>query len=65
MVKLNGDSIEFKQEMTVADFLASQGYQTRFIAVEINGMIVPKVTYQQHILHDGDAIEVVRLVGGG
>lgn len=65
MVKLNGEAVEFNTEISVADFLANNGFETRFIAVEINDSIVPKAIYNQHIIHDGDVIEVVRLVGGG
>lgn len=65
MVKLNGESVEFTTDMSVSDFLTANGYEIRFIAVEINNEIVPKATYNSHIVHDGDVIEVVRLVGGG
>jgi len=35
------------------------------IAVELNGEIVPKSSFQQHLLKDGDKIEIVQAIGGG
>ena len=35
------------------------------VAVEVNRDVVPRVRHDQHILVEGDRIEVVTLVGGG
>lgn len=35
------------------------------IAVERNGEIVPKSQYDQVALQDGDAVEIVKFIGGG
>ena len=35
------------------------------IAVELNGEIIPKSTFQQQQLSDGDKIEIVQAIGGG
>ena len=51
--------------MSIEDFLISEGYDIRRVAVERNGDIVPKARYTSEILKDGDSIEVVRFVGGG
>ena len=51
--------------MTVAEFVEQKQYTITRIAVEINGEIVPKATYSQVIVHNGDVIEVVSFVGGG
>lgn len=39
-------------------------HQTR-VAVERNGEIVPRATYAQTPLAEGDRVEVVTFVGGG
>ncbi|MBR4124719.1 MAG: sulfur carrier protein ThiS, partial [Victivallales bacterium] len=49
----------------LAEYLAVQGYEVTRLAVERNGEIVPKAQYAQTVLQDGDAIEIVRFVGGG
>jgi sulfur carrier protein len=35
------------------------------IAVEVNMELIPREDHAQHILRDGDELEVVKFVGGG
>ena len=51
--------------MTLPQLLAADGYDTKRLAVEKNGEIVPKSQYDKTVLQDGDYLEVVRFVGGG
>lgn len=50
---------------TLADYLADAGFDSRRVAVERNGEIVPKRLYGETVLADGDTLEVVGFVGGG
>ena len=50
---------------TVADLVADLGLGPRRIAVEVNLAIVPRATYDQTALHDGDRVEIIHFVGGG
>lgn len=50
---------------TVADLVAALDLGPRRIAVEVNLEIVPRATYAEALLHDGDRIEVIHFVGGG
>ena len=43
----------------------SSSSQFRAIAVELNSEIVPHCDFSQSYLENGDAVEVVTLVGGG
>lgn len=54
-----------QREMTVADFLAFRGIEPRGVAVEINEDIVPRMTFPDTIVREGDKIEIVTFVGGG
>ena len=45
--------------------LDSLNYDRTKIAVELNEDIVPKQTYEETILKNGDVVEVVSFVGGG
>ncbi len=65
MIRVNGETIDGAEGMTVADFLKSHGYPDRMIAVECNGMIIPRKEWGETCLKDGDSVEVVRFVGGG
>lgn len=64
MVKINGEAVE-AAGVTVADHLKTMGIDTKRVAVEINGEIVPKATYEERAFADGDVCEIVHFVGGG
>ena len=64
MVRING--IEYDAAgKTIAEYLKTTDYNPLRIAVEKNGDIVPKTTYTETVLQDGDSIEIVNFVGGG
>lgn len=64
MIKVNGEMLDIAGK-TLADYLATTDYDSKRIAVECNGDIVPKAKYGEIILRNGDSIEVVSFVGGG
>lgn len=65
MVKINGECIENIAGKTIAEYLATSGYDTKRVAVELNGDILPKAKYDSTVLNDGDSVEIVSFVGGG
>ena len=64
MVKINGKELNVAGK-TISDYLKTTNYDTKRIAVERNGDIVPKSQYADTLLQDGDNIEIVSFVGGG
>ena len=64
MIRINGENIA-AEGMTIAGYLSDAGYDRDRVAVEINGIIVPKADYDQRRLAEGDSVEVVSFVGGG
>lgn len=64
MVKINGEPFDIAGK-TLAEYLASTQYDSKRIAVERNGEIVPKAKYGETVLQEDDVIEVVNFVGGG
>jgi sulfur carrier protein len=64
-MKLNGKTIDLMQECSLLDFLALQQFDWRAVAVERNGMIIPKAEFGTVRISDADILEVVRFVGGG
>ena len=64
MVKVNGTELDIVGK-TLTEYLATTNYDMKRIAVERNGDIVPKATYAETVLKDGDSIEIVSFVGGG
>lgn len=65
MITVNGKQIQLTSEMSVADYLEQNNYQINRIAVEMNEEILPKYSYSETMLKDGDRLEFVTFVGGG
>ena len=59
-IDLDGDKTE-----KILDYLEQNNYQINRIAVEMNEEILPKYSYSETMLKDGDRLEVVTFVGGG
>jgi len=61
---VNGEKMSLPP-MSLATLIAELGLDTRKVAIERNLEIVPRSTYAQVLLNEGDAIEIVQFVGGG
>lgn len=64
-ITLNGESSTVEDGSTVADLLRSLDLAPVRVAVEVNEDLVPRTTFADATLRDGDRIEVVTFVGGG
>lgn len=62
---VNGDSRTINSPVTLPNFLESQGFNLRLIAVEYNGEILHRQFWPDTQLQNGDRLEVVTIVGGG
>ena len=65
MIIVNGKEINLTEDTTVAEYLEQNQYQVKRIAVELNGDILPKYSYSDTMLKDGDRLEVVKFVAVG
>lgn len=61
----NGHDRQIAAGMTVEQLLKDATINTRFVAVELNGEILPRDQRNQRVIQARDVIEVVTLVGGG
>lgn len=64
-VKVNGEEREAQNGSTLKALLDGLNIRPEGIAVEVNREIVPKRTWENASLKDGDVIEIVRMTGGG
>jgi len=64
-VIINGDQHLIDSSYSLMDLLVNLEMTQGQIAVELNGEIIPKSTFQQQQLSDGDKIEIVQAIGGG
>lgn len=63
-MKINGRESN-KQYANLEQLLLEEKYDTKYVAVECNGAIIPKAEYQNYVPAKEDEIEVVSFVGGG
>lgn len=64
-VKLNGKNTGFQGSPTVTALLDSLNINAPQVAVAINGEVLPRDAWARTAIRDGDAVEIVRAVGGG
>jgi thiazole synthase len=64
-ITLNGETRELAGPQSVRGLLMSLGLDPAKIAVERNLQIVPRSTYDQVEVGDGDRLEIVHFIGGG
>jgi sulfur carrier protein len=66
-LRINGEdrTIELPDQPTVTALIAVLELGCRRVAVEVNERIVPRARHGEHVLADGDAVEIVQFVGGG
>ena len=64
-MRVNGQYITVQNPVSLSDFLKKEGYDAQRVAVEKNGNIVPKKSFDREMLNDNDKLEVVCFVGGG
>ena len=62
---VNGKRRELAAETDLASFLTELQIDSRAVAVAYNGEVVPRDRYPTIQLREGDALEIVRMVGGG
>jgi thiamine biosynthesis protein ThiS len=64
-LRVNGKPVELPGPTPLLDYVGRLGVDPRAIAVEVNGEILQRDGYADCTLADGDAVEIVRMVGGG
>ena len=64
-IHLNGDLRHVTVGVSLADMLHELGLDPRKVAVERNLEIVPRGTFGEVRVEEGDRLEIVHFVGGG
>lgn len=65
LLKVNGKNQEFDAVATVSDLLGALELDPRTVVVEVNERIIRKERVGEADLSEGDAVEILRFVGGG
>ena len=64
-IRINGEAREVPEELTLAELVAQLELTPQRVAVEVNQELVTRKKYAETLLHPGDTLEIVTLVGGG
>jgi sulfur carrier protein len=64
-ITVNGESREAPAGTTLAGLLDALKVPRQATAVEVNRELVPRSRHDARALAEGDAVEIVTLVGGG
>jgi sulfur carrier protein len=64
-IQLNGKKVVIKSNYSLFELLKKYKLINQKIAVEHNGIIIPKVNYKKRNLKNNDKIEIVHFIGGG
>ena len=64
MIRINGEEVQ-ALGMTITEYMQAKGYRADVVAVELNGTIVPRDSFDAVRFVDGNQAEIVRFVGGG
>lgn len=65
LITVNGQPKEVSEHISLLDLLRQLGVKPEITAVQRNAEIVNRKAVDSTVLMDGDAIELIRIVGGG
>jgi thiamine biosynthesis protein ThiS len=66
MVRVNDKwDIPWHEGLTVSDVLAACNFTHHYVAVSINGWLVPPAQQEGQPVGDGDRVQVIHIIGGG
>lgn len=64
-LQVNGETRTCSSQSRLPDLLQQLGFNPRLVAVEYNGEILHRQFWTETQVQEGDAIEIVTIVGGG
>ena len=64
-IQLNGKKVVIKSNFSLFDLLKKYKLNNKKVAIEHNGIIIPKTKYKKKFLKNNDKVEVVSFIGGG
>ena len=64
-IQLNGKKVVIKSNYSIFDLLKKYKLANKKVAIEHNGLIVPKASYKKKHLKNNDQVEIVHFIGGG
>ena len=64
-VRVNGEAISLLEDSTLADLIMAMGLENKRIAIECDGVIIPRSQYATIAITPENQLEIVHAIGGG
>lgn len=64
-ITLNGEAREVDDDISLRQLMEGLGIKPEITAAQRNDEIVDRKSYSVTTLHEGDSVELIRIVGGG
>jgi sulfur carrier protein len=66
MIRVNDKwDVPWHHGMTMAEVLAACNFTVHYVAISINGKLVPPSEHEHAPVADGDRVQVIHIIGGG
>ena len=64
-IQIDGKKTKILNDYSVKDLIKKYRLNENKIAIELNGIILPKKLYNKKKLKNNDKVEIVQFIGGG
>lgn len=64
-IYINGEEKTVTEQSSMAALIEQLALTGKRVAVEVNEELVPRSTFEQHMIQANDRIEIINAVGGG
>jgi len=64
-IYINGEEKMVTEQSSMAALIEQLALTGKRVAVEVNEELVPRSTFEQHMIQANDRIEIINAVGGG
>ena len=64
-IQLNGRKVKVKTPISLEEILKKYNLASKQVAIQLNGIIIPKSNFKKKQIKKDDKIEVVHFIGGG
>lgn len=64
-IHINGALRQLAEATTLAELVEELDLTGKRIAIEVNEELVPRSQHAEHVLREGDRVEIVQAIGGG
>jgi sulfur carrier protein len=65
MITVNGERMDWRGGMTVAEVLKIRNYIFPMLVVQVNGELIKRGTYDKAAVPDGATVDVIHMISGG